>query len=234
MKKHFFFDMDGTLTRSRTEITREMSAALMSLVEAGSDVIVVSGAKQEQMFKQLGSVVEEVAIMAQNGNESYNSIGGLLWRRELSEEQRSAVIAFIDRIKGVDNGDLVQDRGCQISFSAIGHNAPLKKKEAYDPGGKKRKVEIDAHKHTIKELAKLGVHVAIGGTTCIDFYTQTKGENVEDFIVRQRWLNRDCVYVGDALFEGGNDHTVVGVIPTLQVSGPDEALTVIKGFIAKA
>lgn len=234
MKKHFFFDMDGTLTRSRTVIEPAMETALMKLIDAGADVVVVSGAKEEQIAKQIGGLMyEHVAILAQNGNVAVSSVGDRLWENKLNEEQKAEIMHFIRRLGAGDGDDLIQDRGCQISYSAIGHNAPLEKKEAYDPGGKWRKSQIDGHKHTIAELEKIGVRVAIGGTTCIDFYLHTKGENVAQFIKQRKWKKAECVYVGDALFEGGNDHSVVGVVPTMEIRDHQECLQVVRGFIDK-
>ena len=55
-----------------------------------------------------------------------------------------------------------------------------------------------------------------GGTTTLDFTLKGKhkGFNIARFIEKMGWKKEDCVYVGDALFPGGNDETVIGVIPT--------------------
>ena len=40
------------------------------------------------------------------------------------------------------------------------------------------------------------------------------------------------MYVGDALFPGGNDETVIGVIPTHPVDSPDATFTFINQVIS--
>jgi len=69
-----------------------------------------------------------------------------------------------------------------------------------------------------------------GGTTGLDFFLagHNKGVNVAHFIDRQKWNKEDCLYVGDALFPGGNDACVIGVIPTHAVGGPDETFEYIQ------
>lgn len=143
--KHLFFDLDNMLTRSRYLITPEMAGALRAHLENGRNIIVVSGATEEQIFKQIGEGFRgDVYVLAQNGNKAIlkNKIG---WANELSSAQKDNVFAHIKNIKKEfkeifknvkDEKDLAQDRGCQISFSLIGHNEEIGKKEAFDPGVK--------------------------------------------------------------------------------------------------
>ena len=42
------------------------------------------------------------------------------------------------------------------------------------------------------------------------------------------WNKEECLYVGDALFPGGNDAVVVGVVPTHQIKDPDDTFRFIK------
>ena len=78
-------------------------------------------------------------------------------------------------------------------------------------------------------LNELAIDVVPGGTTCFDFFLRgkNKGYNVLRLIKKKDWRNTECVYVGDALFPGGNDETVIGVIPTHPVQGPDETFAFI-------
>ena len=42
------------------------------------------------------------------------------------------------------------------------------------------------------------------------------------------WKKEDCLYVGDALFPGGNDETVIGIVPTHAVKDPDDTFRFIE------
>ncbi|MCK9344992.1 MAG: HAD-IIB family hydrolase [Candidatus Pacebacteria bacterium] len=237
MKKHFFFDMDGTLTRSRSEITDTMVACLRGLIENGGDVIVVSGAVKSQIIKQIGEIVKDVVILAQNGNHAESSSGEIVWRNELTAIQKNETLKLARKMIGHANlgirdpGDLVEDRMCQISYSLIGHNAPLEEKEAIDSEKIIRKGLLCCFEKEISQLNILGIQARIGGTTCIDFTALNKGDNVKCFIERMGWDPEECIYIGDALFEGGNDHSVVGVVPTYSVDSPRGCEDVIRSFI---
>ena len=62
---------------------------------------------------------------------------------------------------------------------------------------------------------------------------KNKGFNVRAFMEHMHWLDEDSVYVGDALFSGGNDETVIGVIPTKAVKDYKETFAYLSGLPAK-
>ena len=200
-----------------------------------ADIVIVSGASIVQIRKQVG--FGPYSLLAQNGNDAYFVPDEQAWRNELTWIQKFAVFKLVERllkVSGESVGDSlykVEDRGCQISYSATGHKAPIELKKAYDPDGSVRKNVIDDDLEWFNEMGIHGIKYAIGGTTCIDFYTHTKGENVARFVGEMGWRPDECVYVGDALFEGGNDATVIGVVPTVAVEGPEDTLRVIKSFL---
>lgn len=232
--KHIFFDLDGTLTRSRSLIEPEMKQVLIELMKSGRDVIVVSGADVPQVRKQLGggAIASEVYVLAQNGNKSFGKGGALLWENVLSGGDRVDINAHINMIRtnlrdlflGTNESDLIQDRGCQISLSFVGHNAELERKERFDPDSSRRKEVLKRF-----PLISDRIEVRIGGTTCLDYFEKgkNKGFNVKQMIEKIDWKPEDCVYVGDALFEGGNDETVKGVIDTHEVGSPADTASFI-------
>lgn len=248
MKKHYFFDMDGTLTPSRDKMSRDMRNAMEKLSWASvreigddrNDIVIVSGARQEQIQTQVGN--GPWMVLAQNGNDAMSGLGGsVIWQHRLPWDLKYWIFRWIHeslyytcemrewQLWPITNlEDLVEDRGCQVSFSIIGHNAPLEEKLAFDPKGEKRKELLRDRPWT-----ETRVEVAIGGTTCLDFFLagHNKGGNIARFIEKMGWRREDCMYVGDQLYPGGNDHSVCGVIPTLEVRNPQETLEAIKAMI---
>lgn len=232
---HIFFDMDGTLTRSRSLIEPEMKQALIDLMKSGRDVIVVSGADVPQMKKQITEELFSSGIyaMSQNGNSAFDKNGSALWQNVLSAEDKLEINEHINTVRtnlsglfvGTDENDLIQDRGCQISLSLVGHHAELERKEKFDPDSSKRK-EI------LKQFPLISnrVEARIGGTTCLDYFEKgkNKGWNVKQMIAKMGWRPEDCIYVGDALFEGGNDETVKGIIDTHAVDSPEGTASFIQ------
>lgn len=239
MPKHIFFDLDNTLMLSRTAMTPAHRPPFKKLCDS-ADVIVVSGAQESQIKKQIpDSVGARYFVLAQTGNHATDKDGTELWREALDDGQTKAVVELIETIKkelGLvvkNSDDLVELRGSQISYSPIGHNEELQKKYAFDPNAEMRKRIIAEHSSDVASLNALGVDVVPGGTTCFDFFLlgKNKGFNVARLAKKEGWRLEDCVYVGDALFPGGNDETVIGVIPTHPVIGPDETFEYIKLFI---
>ena len=230
--KHIFFDMDGTITRAKSLIVPEMTSLRLALKQE-HDVVIVSGQTLENIKRQTQAFPSY--YLCQSGNHALDfATGEEFWRRQLSDEQKREIIDHIATIPRtwpvLDEKDLVEDRGAQISYSLLGHHENVDKKEAFDPDGSRRKTILNEH-----PLVSNLVEVKIGGTTTLDYVQKgiNKGYNVVEFSKKMGWDINDCIYIGDALFEGGNDDTVLGVFDTLQVSGPDETMGVIKKIIGK-
>lgn len=214
----YFFDMDQTLTRSKTEIEGD-HFKLLTALSYRAPVIIVSGAVLMQMAKQI--ISRDVYYLAQNGNHALSSDGEELWRKELTNDELDRITYHIKKLCRAghykQDDSTVQYRGCQVSFSLVGHDAQLEIKEEFDPTRSKRKGLLKAFPFDDNTLT-----VRIGGTTCLDYTRQdgTKGENVKHLIDDMAFENP--VYVGDALFPGGNDESVVGVCDTIQVNSLEE------------
>lgn len=224
---HLFFDLDNTLTRSRSPITKKMQKRLEELP---LDVVVISGARVEQIQHQLDGF--ECFVMGQNGNHAVFG-GEDLWHDVLKPDK---VIEIMDHISSLertwdvpDETDLLENRGCQISYSIYGHHAPVEEKEKFDPDQSKRKQLLQAH-----PLISDTVEVKIAGTTTLDYTRKGrhKGYNITRLIEHLGWNKEDCLYFGDSLFEGGNDETVIGVIDTEAVTDPADTYEKLARFLA--
>jgi hypothetical protein len=236
MQKHFFFDLDNTLTPSKSLIL-ERHIPILSRLSDTADVIVVSGHGETDIRKHLRPELEgRYHIMGQNGNRAITREGRLVWNRSLSDAQKSAILAFVAKIRAHlnytvrDEADIIDDRDSQIAYSLIGHHEEAAKKSAFDP---KHEIRLGLLRDFAADVAKLeaaNVEVRSGGSTVLDFFEfgKNKGYNVREYIKEMRWNADDCLYMGDALFPGGNDETVIGVIPTHAVTGPDDTFSFIK------
>jgi phosphomannomutase len=239
MPKHVFFDLDDTLTPSRTAMTPDHTQLFVGLCKQ-KDVIVVSGAEESQMKKQLP--LESAGLyfaLSQNGNHATDKQGAVLWSEEFTPEQVGAIDGFIKTIHdGLaldvrDENDLVEYRGSQISYSLIGHNEAREIKKSFDPDGGKRKAILAGHSHDVERLRSLGIEITVGGTTCLDIFLlgKNKGFHIPRLIEHEGWSKEDSLYVGDALEKGRNDESVIGVIPTHAVKDPDDTFVFIKQML---
>lgn len=240
MTKHFFFDLDNTLTPSKSEILPEHAPILRGLCER-FDVTVVSGHGDDMIRKDLGIALDGLYyILGQNGNRAETKEGKVLWNRSLTKQQKNAILAFVQKIKTHlnyevrDENDLIEDRDSQIAYSLIGHHEDKAKKQAFDPKHEIRLDLLEQFADDVEKLRQANVEVRSGGTTVLDFFElgKNKGHNVGEFIEAMRWNKDECLYLGDALFPGGNDETVVGVIETRAVTGPDDTFTFIKEMLS--
>jgi HAD superfamily hydrolase (TIGR01484 family) len=237
MKKHFIFDMDGTITESKTLVSDTMIGRLLEIVELGNTLTIISGATLDQIKIQLAPLLvhlkpDQIFLMAQSGTECK------YWKYKLSEQHKVEVYRHITQVKKLlkeklincNEADTVQDRKTQISYSLLGHNADLETKKMFDPYQKLRQEILKT-----VPFHSLSMTVKIGGTTCLDYTLKehTKGKNIEALIKHNNWKLEDCIYFGDALQEGGNDHTVVGIIETCAVGSPRDTLLAVRDYLDK-
>ncbi len=213
--KHLFFDMDNTVTRSRTPIDADMKSLLSSLEQ---EVIIISGQAATNVKNQLDGI--SAYVMGQNGNHAFDPSNNELWNDILTPKQVSDILHHIAtivehvEIEVSDPNDLIEHRGAQLCYSFIGHHEEISKKEAFDPDKRIRQKLLEAFPFESET-----VEVKIGGTTTLDYFAKGKhkGTNVARLIEENGWKKDDCVYIGDGLFQGGNDEAVIGVIDTLAV-----------------
>jgi HAD superfamily hydrolase (TIGR01484 family) len=127
-------------------------------------------------------------------------------------------------------GPTIEDRESQITYSALGQQAPLDAKASWDPDFAKRK----AIKNIVDPLLP-NFSVRLGGATSIDVtlpgidkaYGMRKLRDTLDIPFH------DMLYVGDALFPGGNDFPVRETgVTCIQVRDPDETKRVIEAIVA--
>jgi hypothetical protein len=155
------------------------------------------------------------------------------YRFELTREEHVIITQAIEEavveteILGTDRKyePLVIDRTVEIAFAALGFNATEEDKNNWDPDQAKRKKLRDALMQRIPQF-----EILIGGKTTIDITRKgiNKAYGVQWLATRLSVSPADMLYVGDALYEGGNDAVVIPTgIRTHQVSGPDETAKVI-------
>jgi len=239
MPKHFFFDLDKTLTMSRSPMSAD-HVPLFSRLCRERDVVVVTGGNMASIKAQLPRESDGMYyVLAQSGNHAVDKDGSVVWYEKLTEEQTKVVLAFVEILKRhfnvivKDENDLVEHRGAQIGYSVLGYHEDIEKKYAFDPGDVKRAAALAAHPKEIENLHKHNIEAVPGGTTTINFYAlgRHKGYNITRFLARMGWEKQDCIYVGDALFPGGNDETVRGVIPTHPVKDHNETFEFIESTL---
>jgi HAD superfamily hydrolase (TIGR01484 family) len=244
MKKLIVFDLDGTLAPSKSALGSDMSALLHDLLGIVK-VAVISGGDWPQFQKQLLSNLPQdkrlvnLSVLPTCGTKFFQYSGE--WKKLYSEdftaEERDQIISSLHKAFGEAGfkvekvwGAMIEDRGSQITLSALGQQAPLAEKEKWDPDfAKRKKVK------TILDPLIPGFSVRLGGATSIDV---TKPGIDKAYGIRKLRdvlgiSLQEMIYIGDALFPGGNDYPAeqAGVV-SIAVRGPDDTRRVIETIIA--
>lgn len=238
------FDLDGTLTKSKTEMTSRM-ASLLSKLSAFSKVAVISGGSFEQFEKQILPFLESfsnITLLPGDGSERFEydelkKSWKLMYKKEFSQEIKKKVIKEMEEIISSGKfeipekhyGSYLEDRDTEITFSAMGQSAPLEEKSLWDSDQKKRqKIKAEIEKR-IPEIS-----AGIGGTTSIDILPKgfDKARGLGLLIASMGISPDDVVFVGDAVFPGGNDYSVFkSGIKTFKTGGPEETEKIIENLL---
>ena len=244
MKKLIVYDLDGTLAESKSSLDAEMSARLHDLLGV-MKVAVISGGDWPQFEKQLLSHLPQddrllnLSLLPTCGTKfyQYTTDWNKLYSEDFTAAEKYKITNALNQAVGVAGyevekpwGEVIEDRGSQITFSALGQQAPLEEKNKWDPDYAKRKkikALLDAY---IPEFT-----VRMGGATSIDI---TKPGIDKAYGIRklQEILHislQEMIYIGDALFVGGNDYPAEKAgVDSIPVKGPEKTKRVIEAIIA--
>ena len=247
MKQLIAFDLDGTLAESKQPIGADMAALLARLLGV-ADVAIISGGDWPQFEKQVvsrlpdGANLRRLFILPTTGTKLYRFDGG--WRAVYDEsfatDERDRIIAALDNASaeaGLGHerawGPRIEDRGSQITLSALGQEAPLEAKKAWDPDLAKRK-RLQGILHAL--LPDLSVN--IGGSTSIDITHQgiDKAYGMRKLAEYVGITFDDILFLGDAIYPGGNDDPVraagIDSIPVRDVAETRSAVSAIIACLA--
>jgi phosphomannomutase len=239
------FDLDGTLAESKQPLKDSMSEALTDLL-AVAHVAVISGGDWPQFQKQVASRLPPQAdlsklwLMPTTGTKLYTHRDGA-WNHvyaELFDDGTKRLIlesfdAALDAtgFKPEETwGERIEDRGSQITFSALGQQAPIHAKEVWDPDFAKRKViQADLRKRLP------GLSINMGGATSIDITQKgvDKAYGLKRLSENSRIPLEQMIFIGDAIFPGGNDYPAKELgLHTVCVKDPNGTIAAIAAIVA--
>ena len=241
------FDLDGTLAVSKSAISDVMADRLKDLLTL-YEVCVISGGKFDQFKLQLidrldvrPQQMSRLHIMPTTGTRYLRLDEGKLdwvlqYAEDLSPQKRAEIVEILTA--GAQElgywetepfGDIIEDRGSQITYSALGQEAPVEVKYAWDPDGVKKGALRD---YADERLPDLEVHV--GGTTSVDVTEAgiDKAYGMRKLMAVLNLTSDDILFFGDKLDEGGNDYPVKSVgIDTIAVKSWEETALALQAII---
>ncbi|MEG8015415.1 MULTISPECIES: HAD-IIB family hydrolase [Sphingomonas] len=244
MKELVAFDLDGTLAESKQPLQEPMGEALANLLDV-AHVAVISGGDWPQFEKQVASRLPERAdrtklwLMPTTGTKLYRFDDE--WRAVYAElfedeEKQKILKAFDESLEATGFvpeqtwGERIEDRGSQITFSALGQEAPIDAKHSWDPDFAKRKViQADLRQRLP------GLSINMGGATSIDITREgvDKAYGLKKLNEASGIALDKMMFIGDAIFPGGNDYPAEQLgLDVVKVKNVDGTLAAIAGIVA--
>jgi len=248
MKKVIAFDLDDTLAVTKSPISDEMGGLLIKLLDY-FEVCIISGGKFEQFKVQVIDRLEaspqqlrKLHIMPTCGTRYYrfDDVEGKWdqqYAEDLSHEEKKKIVEVLEteaKRLGLWSektwGDIIEDRGSQVTYSALGQQAPPEEKYAWAEKNVKEKLVLrEAVAGRLPEL-----EVRLGGSTSVDItmlgvdkaygmhkLTETLGIGADDIL-----------FMGDKLQEGGKDYPVKAMgIDCIEVSDWHNTAQILTGIL---
>ncbi|GAA1968294.1 HAD-IIB family hydrolase [Microbacterium deminutum] len=219
------FDLDDTLAPSKSPVDPRIAHLLIALAER-VDVAIISGGQLAQFTSQVvdrlpdaaPAVRSRIHLLPTCGTQYYRlTATGIetVYAHSLTDDQKSRALGAVEteakRLGLWESqtwGDILEDRGSQITFSALGQLAPLAAKTAWDPTGDKKNALRAAVAVRLPDL-----EVRSGGSTSVDITQQgiDKAYGMRQLAEQSSIPLSDMLFVGDRLDPDGNDYPVLAM-----------------------
>ena len=221
------FDLDDTLAPSKSRAPEVIVQELTRLLKL-TPIAVISGGNFEQFSTQLidplreylakadaPDLLGELHLLPTCGTRYYLH-DGAAWQAKYEEN-----LPFADRALAAQTleaeakrlglwealvwGNIIEDRGSQVTFSALGQRAPVEAKELWDPSGTKKNALREAVAAKLPHL-----EVRSGGSTSVDITLKgiDKAYGMQKLAEQTGIALSDMLFVGDRLDPDGNDYPV--------------------------
>ena len=242
------FDLDDTLAPSKSKVDPSIVDLLVALTRV-ADVAVISGGRFEQFDTQLLSSIHDdealahVHVLPTCGTRYLVHDAARGWvevyNEPLTDGEQAHAAAVLEegaRALGLWEpdtwGDRIELRGSQVTFSALGQQAPVDAKKAWDPTGAKKE---SLRAYAAGRLPEL--EVRSGGSTSVDITRAgiDKAYGVRKLLDRLHLAPEQAVFFGDRLDEGGNDYPVIATgVPCVAVTGWEDTPAKVRATVPEA
>lgn len=237
------FDLDDTLAPSKCRLPHPIVEVLCELLTK-YQVCIISGGSYEQFENQVltalpsSANLDNLHLMPTCGTQYYR-YGTDGWEKVYSDILDDNEIKYIFEVieeeakylglwESTTFGPAIENRKSQVTYSALGQNAPLDLKRRWDSTGRKKELLAQAISLHLPHLS-----VRSGGSTSIDI-TKQGVDKAYGIDILSKCTNidyDDILFIGDRLDIGGNDYPVKAMgIKTISVSNHEETVGVIKAL----
>jgi phosphomannomutase len=216
MKKIYIFDMDGTLTPSRREMTPDFEE-FFSQWANNHTFFLVSGSNLEKIKEQVPQYILDLSegVFTCGGNQLWLN-GELSYNHEFKPSDD--LLSFLkEELKNskypLRAGNHIEDRGSMLNFSIIGRDCSLDERLDYFEYDVKTQERANIASEIINKWDNLDA--VIGGQISIDI--TPKGMNKSQVLdeVKKFYADEEYIFIGDRTMEGGNDYPLAKIMHDL-------------------
>jgi phosphomannomutase len=241
------FDLDDTLAPSKSPLDPRMATLLAELLER-VQVCVISGGQFGQFKAQVIDMLPELSadtltrlhLMPTCGTQYYRHENGewvQVYAQDLTDDEKTRALDAVETTakklgywESETWGPILEDRGSQITFSALGQAAPVASKVQWDPTGEKKNALRTAVQALLPDL-----EVRSGGSTSVDITRQgiDKAYGMTKLAELTGVSFAETLFIGDRLDPEGNDYPVKALgVPTHAVEGWEDTMHYLEEWLA--
>lgn len=210
------FDVDGTLTPARLEISDEMRETLKKLRKK---VVIgfVGGSDLSKQVEQLGPTVLQDFdyCFSENGLTAYKlgkELASQSFINWIGNEKYNKLVKFILRyLSDIDipvrRGTFIEFRNGMINVSPVGRNASTQERNDYEKFDKEHKVREKLVNALKENFADYGLTYSIGGQISFDVFPTGWDKTYALQHVENEGF-KTIHFFGDKSYKGGNDYEI--------------------------
>lgn len=232
------FDVDGTLTPARLEVSPEMRDLLAELRKkvvigfvGGSDLAKQKEQLGENVLDMFDYAFSENGLTAYKQGEKLASQSFINW---IGDEKYNKLVKFILRyLSDIDlpkrRGTFIEFRNGMINVSPVGRNASTAERNEFEQYDLKTKVRATLVEALKKEFPDYGLTYSIGGQISFDvFPTGWDKTYCLQHIEHEGFKN--IHFFGDKSYKGGNDYEIYEDPRTIghAVNSPEDTMRILK------
>ena len=201
----FIFDVDGTLTPSRSKIDPAFAEWFLDFC-LSHDVHLVTGSDYPKTVEQVGEDIIDTVTRCYNCSGSSVWQNGVeVWHNEfkITDQQEKWLQAHLNNSNfPVRTGLHFEYRTGMLNFSIVGRNANSEERREYVKYDKRTRERYRIAEQFNKQFEE--VQATVGGETGLDIAQlgMDKSQILRDF------NNTPITFFGDRMEEGGNDYTL--------------------------
>ncbi|KAG9044277.1 Phosphomannomutase [Tulasnella sp. UAMH 9824] len=241
LKKLCLFDVDGTLTPARQQVSREMLDVLAQLRKkvvigfvGGSDLSKIS----EQLAVGGGRVVDGFDYgFAENGLTAYKmgkELPSQSFIKFFGDTEYKKLVNFIlhyiaDLDIPIKRGTFVEFRNGMINVSPIGRNATIQERNEYEAYDKIHQVRAQFVKKLKETFPQYDLTYSIGGQISFDVFPRGWDKTYALKHVEDEGFE-EIHFFGDKTYQGGNDYEIYTDSRTIghSVKSPEDTIRILK------